>query len=687
MKLLSRLEERYSDICKTFLFILSIVLIVLQFPHEGKFKYEFQKSKPWMHEDLIAPFDFAILKSDDSIATEKAAAYKSMKPYFSVNNAVKVEKVKSFRKEFDLKWAAKYGEKNGKRYKLNYKTALSIIDTVYKKGIIQLNDTLDNKAGDYVINIVTGNIAEEKELSELFNIQTADDYIVAMVNKKFSIDKELLLSLLENTISQNVFYDENITGEYKQNIINNISITRGMVQKGERIISKGELVTAEKFYVIESMKKEYESQIGSSSKYYRILLGQIVLVCISIIVLLLFLMSFRKDILYDNKKVFFILLIIFFMVLLTSTVIKLDVKYLYLVPLCIIPVIIRVFFDTRLALFVHLVTIIIIGFLVPNSFEFVFLQLIAGIIAIVSIVNLRKRSQFFYTTILIFTTYSATYTGITLMQEGSLANINSSNFIWFAGSSFFILFSYPLIFVFEKIFGFATDVSLMELSDINSRLLRQLSSKAPATLQHSLQVANLSEEAIYVIGGNTLLVRAGALYHDIGKMDMPLYFTENQSAGINPHDELTSEESAAIIISHVIKGIELAKKYNLPERIIDFIRTHHGTRKTLYFYNQFIRNNPGEPVNESKFTYHGPIPFSKETAVLMMADAVEAVSRTLKKTDEEAINTMVENVINMQIEQKQFMNSDITFSDVALVKKIFKKKLLNMFHVRIEYPA
>jgi putative nucleotidyltransferase with HDIG domain len=640
-----------------------------------------------MHDDLIAPLDFAILKSDDSITMEKAAAYKSMKPYFSVNNDVQIEKIKFFRKEFDLKWSAKYGETNGKRYKLNYKTALSILDTIYKKGIVQLNDTMDNKAGDYVINIVTGNIAEEKELSELFNIKTADDYIVAMVNKKSYIDKELLLPLLENTISQNVFFDVDITGKYKQNIINNISIMRGMVQKGERIISKGELVTTEKFYVIESLKKEYESQIGSSSKYYRILLGQIMLVCISIIVLLLFLMSFRKDILDDNKKVFFILLIIFFMVLLTSTVIKLDVKYLYLVPLCIIPVIIRVFFDTRLALFVHLVTVIIIGFLVPNRFEFVFLQLIAGIIAIVSLVNLRKRSQFIYTTILIFVTYSATYTGITLMQEGSLANINSSNFIWFAGSSFFILFSSPLIFVFEKIFGFVTDVSLMELSDINNRLLRQLSSKAPATLQHSLQVANLSEEAIYVIGGNTLLIRAGALYHDIGKMDMPLYFTENQSAGINLHDELTPEESAAIIISHVIKGIELAKKYNLPECIIDFIRTHHGTRKTLYFYNQFIRNNSCEPMNESTFTYHGPIPFSKETAVLMMADAVEAVSRTLKKPDEEAINTMVENVINMQIEQKQFVNSDITFSDVALVKKIFKKKLLNMFHVRIEYPA
>jgi putative nucleotidyltransferase with HDIG domain len=460
-----------------------------------------------------------------------------------------------------------------------------------------------------------------------------------------------------------------------------------MVQKGERVISKGELVTGEKFQIIESMKQEYEMQIGSSTKYFNILLGQILLICISFTVLFLFLLSFRKDILADNKKVLLILLNIFFMVLITSLVIHTDVKYLYLVPLCIIPVIIRAFFDTRLALFVYLVTIIIIGFLVPNSFEFVFLQLISGIIAIISVVNLRKRSQFFLTTVLVFISYSATYTGITLMQEGSLAEIDVTNYIWFAGSSLMILFSYPLIFIFEKVFGFVTDVSLLELSDINSRLLRELSTRAPATLQHSLQVANLAEEAIYEIGGNTLLVRAGALYHDVGKMDMPLYFTENQGAGINPHEELTSEESAAIIISHVIKGIELAKKYNLPERVIDFIRTHHGTRKTQFFYNQFIKNNPEETVDESKFRYHGPIPFSKETAVLMMADSVEAVSRSLKNADEESVRAMVERFINMQIEQQQFINSDITFSDITRIKKIFTRKLLNMLHVRIEYPV
>ncbi|NTW34309.1 MAG: HDIG domain-containing protein, partial [Bacteroidetes bacterium] len=468
---------------------------------------------------------------------------------------------------------------------------------------------------------------------------------------------------------------------------NEISLTYGMVQKGERIISKGELVTADKYQVIESLKKEYETQLGASSKYYKILIGQILLICISISVLLLFLLTYRNDVLADNKKVFFILMNIYFMVLITSTVLKIDAIYLYIVPLCIIPVIIRVFFDTRLALFVHLVTIIIIGFIVPNSFEFIFIQLITGIIAIMSVVNLRKRSQFFHTTLLIFATYSATYTGITLMQDGSLADININIYFLFACSSLLILFSYPLIFLYEKLFGFVTSVSLMELSDINSKLLRALSTKAPATFQHSLQVANIAEEAVYGINGNSLLVRVGALYHDIGKMDMPNYFIENQRNGINPHEDYSSDESAEIIISHVIKGIELAKKYNLPEQVIDFIRTHHGTRKTLYFYTQFIKNNPDELVDESKFTYHGPIPFSKETAVLMMADAVEAASRTLKKTDEKSINTLVEDIIDTQIAQQQFVNSDITFRDITIIKKIIKKKLLNMFHVRIDYPA
>ena len=687
MKFFSSLAERYSNISKVFLFIISIALIVLQFPKEGKFKYEFQKGKPWLHEDLIAPFDFAILKSNDELATEKASALGDVNLYFAFNSSIVKEKTKSFSNEFDQKWNEKFGDNKDNQRKTNFKVAIAIIDTVYSRGIIQLTDTIENKRGDYIVNVLKGNIAEEKELSDLFTIQTAYDYILSELNKKPHIDKEFLLPLLENSISQNIYYDEEITNKYKQNIVSNISLTRGMVQKGERIISKGELLNSEKFQVLESMKKEYESQLGSSSKYFKILLGQIILVCISFIALFLFLMSFRKDVLADNKKIFFILLNIFVMVLITSTVVKIDSTYIYLIPLCIIPIIIRAFFDTRLALFVYIVTVIVIGFLVPDSFEFVFLQLISGIIAIVSVVYLRKRSQFFVSSILIFITYSATYTGMTLMQDGSLSDIDTNNFIWFAGCSLFILFSYPLIFIYEKMFGFVTDVSLMELSDVNSKLLRELSVKAPATLQHSIQVSNLAEEAIYAIGGNTLLVRAGALYHDIGKMNMSVYFTENQGLGINPHDELTSEESASIIISHVIKGIELAKKHNLPERIIDFIRTHHGTRRTQYFYTKFIKNNPGEAVDENKFKYNGPIPFSKETAVLMMADAVEAVSRTLKMPDEDSINSMVENIINTQIEQQQFVNADITFRDITIIKKIFKKKLQNMFHVRIEYPS
>lgn len=687
MKFLSRILEKYSEIYKIFLFLLSVVIVVLQFPQEGKFKYEFTKGKPWMHDELIAPFDFAILKSDEEVKSEKETILKNSKLYFSLDTIIGNKARNSFLSEFNTKWIEKYKEEQKALYKNCINFGFSILDSIYSRGIIQMNDQLESSDKELLVNVVINNTAEERELSTFFTIQSADDFILKSVSMNASCDAELLTPLLENAISQNVFYDDNFTSKYRQNILAEISLTRGMVQKDERIISKGDLVTPEKYLVIESLKKEYEKQLGSSSKYLLILIGQLILILISYAVLFLFLHSFRHEVFAENKKVFFILLNVFLMVFITSLAMKLNADYLYIVPICLLPVIIRAFFDTRLALFVHIVTIIITGFLVPNSFEFVFLQLIAGIIAIISIVNLRRRSQFFMTAVLVFATYSAIYTGMFLMQEGSFDNINANSYLLFAGSSIFVLFAYPLIYIYEKIFGFVTDVSLLELSDINSRLLRKLGQSAPATLQHSLQVSNLAEDAIYAIGGNTLLTRAGALYHDIGKMDMPLFFTENQGGGINPHEELTSEESAEIIISHVKKGILLAKKHNLPERVIDFIRCHHGTRRTQYFYNQFISHNPGEPINENMFRYPGPLPFSKETAVLMMADSIEAASRSMKKPDEETIGALVENIIDSQIEMKQYINSDITFKDVTLIKKIFKKKLQNMYHVRVEYPA
>jgi putative nucleotidyltransferase with HDIG domain len=325
-----------------------------------------------------------------------------------------------------------------------------------------------------------------------------------------------------------------------------------------------------------------------------------------------------------------------------------------------------------------------VSFMIPNPFEFVFIQLTGGIITIFSIVNMNKRSQIFLSSGLIFITYSLAYVSLNIIQDGG--SLNYVDFGWFGISAGLTLFSYPLIYLFEKTFGFISGVSILELSDTNGELLRELATKAPGTFQHSLQVANLAEEAVLSIEGDALLVRTGALFHDIGKMENPVYFIENQTGGINPHEELGYEDSAEIIIDHVINGIEIAKKHNLPDQIIDFIRTHHGTTCTEYFYRSCKNENPGIEIDANAFKYPGPIPFSKETAVLMMADSVEAASRSLKKYDTKSIGDLVEGIIDHQIAQDQFINSDITFKNINTIKKIFKKKLMNIYHVRVEYP-
>jgi putative nucleotidyltransferase with HDIG domain len=377
--------------------------------------------------------------------------------------------------------------------------------------------------------------------------------------------------------------------------------------------------------------------------------------------------------------------VILIFVILYTWVLKTGLCNLYLIPFCIVPVIIRTFFDTRIALFTHLTLVLILGFIAPNGFEFVFLQIIAGMVAIFSIVSMRNRAQLFLSSGIILLAYWTAYIGISIIHLDSLKGIEWNNMGWFAANAMLTLFAYPMIFMFEKIFGFISDVSLIELSDTNSFLLRELALKAPGTFHHSIQVSSLAEAAIYKIGGNALLVRTGALYHDIGKIDNPLYFIENKNTEINPHDDLAFEDSAKIIISHVIKGIEKAKKHNIPEAIIDFIRTHHGTTTVQYFYNSFLKTYPETIADKTKFKYTGPIPFSKETAVLMMADSVEAASRSLKKPDAPSLNKLVDDIIDYQIQEKQFENSNITFKDISEIKKIFKKRLMSIYHVRIDY--
>lgn len=687
-RLWSIITQNYSTIQKGFLFLISLVVLVSFFPKEAKFKYEYTRGRPWLHQDLIAPFDLGILKPADEIEKEQKEIIQNKEMFFEFDLSVNENKRQEFAQNLDKAWVAKHGSINAKdnlKRRTNEK-GLEILSKIYTQGIIQSVPEVDNKPGDFRIMLVIQNIAEEARLSDFYTLQTAYEAMLRKVADQEFVDNELLRKLLEESLSHNVLYKDQLTQAELQKKLDAISTTRGMIQEGERIISKGEVVTPAKFQILESLREEYKSRIGSQNNYRLILFGQIILVAISLLVLALFLYVFRREVLEENKKVVLILLTITLMVFLTSLVLDLQPEFIYLVPLCIVPIIIRVFFDTRLALYIFIITIILTGFLVPNSFQFVFTQLIAGIITIFSIVNLNRRAQFLISSMVIFISYSAIYTGLNLLQEGSFDEIRMVNYAMFAGSAFLILLSYPIIFIYEKLLGLVTEVTLLELSDTNSKLLRELSMKAPGTFQHSLQVANLSEECIHAIGGNSLLTRTGALYHDIGKMDNPMYFIENQITGVNPHDELTYEESAAIIIDHVIKGVEKAKKAKLPDQIIDFIRTHHGNRRVDYFYIMQQKENPDELIDERQFTYPGPIPFSKETSVVMMADSVEAASRSLKVIDEKSINNLVDSIVNKQVDSGQFSNSNITLRDITMVKKILKRKLMNIYHIRIEYP-
>jgi cyclic-di-AMP phosphodiesterase PgpH len=632
-------------------------------------------------------FDFAVLKPAEEIEKERNEILQNKVLYFDFDLQVNELQRQAFRERFENAWRIKYPEDEDESLKQKTLAAgLDILTRIHSRGVLQSIPELDNKPPDYSINLIIQNVAERVSTGSLYTVQEAYDAMTRMLDEAENIDDALLGILLEEFISQNVFFNERVTNAELRQQLERISTTRGMVQEGERVISKGEVVTAARYQLLESLRTEYETRIGVHTNYYLILAGQVILVTLSLLVLALFLYAFRREVLYDNKKVVLILLTIILMVFITSVTLSFGEEYIFLVPLCIAPILIRVFFDTRLALYVFLITIILIGFLVPNSFQFVFMQLISGIITIFSIISLQRRAQFLFTALVIFISYSTIYTGLNLIQEGSFAALKPMNYAMFGGSAFLILLAYPLIYLMEKLFGLVTDVTMLELSDTNSKLLRELSMKAPGTFQHSLQVANLAEECIYLTGGNALLTRTGALYHDIGKMDNPMYFIENQTTGVNPHDELTYEESAGIIIGHVISGIEKAKKAKLPEQIIDFIRTHHGTRKVEYFYIMQQKDNPDEIIDERQYTYPGPIPFSKETSVVMMADSVEAASRSLKTLDENSISNLVETIINKQMDTGQFANSDITLRDIARIKKILKRKLMNIYHLRIEYP-
>jgi putative nucleotidyltransferase with HDIG domain len=462
------------------------------------------------------------------------------------------------------------------------------------------------------------------------------------------------------------------------------ALQRHNIEKETLIISKGEVVEGNKFEILKSLQAEYESQIWTEANYNWILAAYTLLVALALLMLLLFLRKYRLEVFKNNTKVTFIFFNILLMVFLTTLVVNYNSLYIYIVPICILPLVLKAFFDARLGLFSHVITVLLLGFVVPNNYEYMFLQIIAGIVTILTVSELYKRANLFISVGQITLIYIVAYFAFFVIHEGSIDNLKWETFVLFILSGLATLFVQPLIYAYEKIFGLVSDVSLLELSDTNTKLLKELSNKAPGTFHHSLNVANLSEASANEIGANAMLVRVGALYHDIGKMKNPTYFTENQSTGINPHDELSSKESASIIIDHVIDGIEIGKKNNLPDRIIDFIRTHHGTSVVYYFYNK--EKTLENEINIKDFEYPGPKPFSKETAILMMCDSVEAASKSLKEPTSSKIDVFVESIISKQIESDQFLNANITFKEIESIKKVLKHKLANIYHLRIEYP-
>ncbi|MCC8407665.1 HDIG domain-containing protein [Mucilaginibacter sp. UR6-1] len=676
------LLRKYARNIKFLMILGSICLIVAALPKQAQFRYEFEKGRIWNQKDLVSPYSFAILKTPQEIENDRKTALASITPLYRFDRDMGKQQTEGFRNDLEIKWhTAGLPDNQKEKYQA---IGVNLLTDVYNKGIIKVNQRHQrNEALN--ISVLNNNISVERNINDLFTRDRALNYCEQQLNVRKDIDKAFLLDLISDRLLVNLTFDDKLTAKSEKEALDNLSVTRGMVQSGETIVAKGAVVNDDIFQKLQSYKKAFEDNARIDGDVNLVLFGRFLLVGLAITLLIVFLYLFRRDIYGDNRLVGLILMVVTAMLATLSIAIMLQIPTLYYIPYCIVPIIIRILFDTRLALYIHLLVVLIAGFFVPNSFEFAYYQITAGMVAIYTIKNLIRREQFLTSALIITATYFVAFLGISFIRQGSLATIDWLDFIPFTVSVLLTLLAYPLIYAFEKLFGLTSDITLIELTNTNSPLLREMAFTAPGTFQHSLQVANLAENAIYAIGGNALLVRAGALYHDIGKIENPLFFIENQTSSFNPHDKLPYEESAQIIIRHVSKGIDMARKSNLPDIVTDFIRTHHGNTRVDYFYQSFLKNFPEKFIDENIFRYPGPIPFSKETGVLMLADSVEAASRSLKEPNQKSISDLVDRIVKYKLDQDQLKDSNITLKDIETIKTIFKRMLMSIYHVRIEY--
>ncbi len=668
---ISYLRLHTNDLVRIALILGAVLVMTWLLPKKLYNQFDYDINKPWVYRDLIAPFDFPVFKTTEVLKDDADKVLAEHAPYYRLDESVEGKAIQ----ELKL-FAANYADSAAIFARL-----APALQEIYRSGLAA---PADIESSDFIYVLNRDSRVSKKELSQLFNLNGAANLLKEAWGVELA-DGPALADFVEEHLGYNLRYDENLTQKIKDQLLSEISETLGMVQEGELIVGKGALVTAEVFRKIRSLEKANGAGEITKTQIWLATSGQFLIVVLITLILVFYLYFFRPELFYDNRRFLVLLLNVVGIVALYSFSSRQGISSIYLIPFCILPIITRALFDAWVAMMTLVVASLICSFYSGYASEFLVLQLTAGMSAIFSLISIRRRSQFYITAGLIFIVYASGYTAYTLISKGDHTELIPLYYGYFGVNALLTLIASPLLFGYEKLFGFVSDVTLMELSDTNNPLLRELNLQAPGTFQHSLQVANLAEAAIYEIGGNPLLVRVGALYHDIGKMNNPMYFIENQ-AGLNPHDDLPFEDSAQIIVGHVLDGIDMAKKHRLPNVIIDFIRTHHGDQRVEYFYQSFLKNYPHQAVDETKFRYPGPKPFSKETAVLMMADSVEAASRSLKEHTEESIGELVDAIIDKQITHHQFINANITLRDIQHIKQLYKKKLGSIYHIRIAYP-
>lgn len=675
-------NQRFSYknlIYKSLIFIATVSVIVYFLPNEGKFNYQFDINKPWKYGLLQASFDFPIYKNDIQVQKEQDSILADYQPYFQIDKEAEKNVLSKLREDYNKTLRHSLPGTDYVRY------IERTLKALYEDGIIAGNDLKRMEEDSIIaIRLVDKNVATSRFIDQLYTVKEAYEYLLNADTTHYK-KKILQQCNLNDYITPNLVYDEEKSEAAQKDLLSNISWANGFVLNGQKIIDRGEIVDEQTYNILESLRKEWEKRSDSVQEKRLTLAGQILYVGIFLFCFMAYLELFRADY-YEREGTLTLLfaLIVFFPVL-SSIMVEQNLSSIYVVPFAMIPIIVRVFLDSRTAFMAHVTIILLCSITLRFPHEFILLQVVAGMVAIYSLRELSQRSQLLRTALVVFISYALLYFAFELIHEDDLTKLNTRMYIYFMINGILLLFAYPLLFLLEKIFGFTSDVTLVELSNINNSLLREMSEVAPGTFQHSLQMANLAAAAANKIGGKSQLVRTGALYHDIGKMVNPAFFTENQS-GVNPHKSLSYEQSAQVIISHITDGLKLAEKHNLPKVIKDFISTHHGRGLTKYFYISYKNEHPDEEVDQEKFRYPGPNPFTKEQAVLMMADSVEAASRSLPEYTEESISTLVDKIIDTQVSEGYFKECPITFKDIATVKALFKEKLKTMYHTRISYP-